>query len=324
MNATDAIRTGEASEAAGNFLDASAAYRSALGSPEPVVVADAYFHLGRVAWKQSRLDEAMEEYGRARALAIQIGSDELRARIENGMGVVHYTRGELEQARAAYSVALDLSSDETQRGRIHLNLGAIANIQGDLEGARRSYQQSRATFRHTGYPRGEALALHNLGMLYADEERWDAADEAYRDCLALLETEGDRGMIAKVLIHRSEVSCARERFDEAVSNCDLAVAIVDELGDEIERTEALRWKGHALRRLGRLDEADRALHDALRTSRRLQLKLNEAEILRDLGEIRAARGADEEASRMFARALDLFTELGAKRDIAELETRLGL
>lgn len=322
MGARDAIRLGEKAEATGDFLDALAAYRSALADADPLVVADAHFHIGRVAWRQSRLDDAMEEYAAARALAIQHGDTELRARVENGMGVIHYTRGELEQARAAYTVALDLSHDDTQRGRVHLNLGAIANIQGDLEAARRAYQQSRTMFKQSEYPRGEVLALHNLGMLYADEERWDAADEAYRDCLELLEGVGDRGMIAKVLIHRSEVSCARERFDEAVSNCDLAIALVEELGDEVERAEALRWKGHALRRLGQHADAEDALVEALRPARRLGLKLNEAEILYDLGESQAARGAREESRKSFTRALDLFLDLGATREIEELRKRL--
>src|SRR5947209_5320034 len=108
MTGSDAIRGGEASELAGDFLDALAAYRSALADSDPLVAASAHFHIGRVAWKQSRFDEAIEEYAVARALAIQHGDIELRARIENGLGVIHYTRGELEQARAAYSVALDL------------------------------------------------------------------------------------------------------------------------------------------------------------------------------------------------------------------------
>ncbi len=322
MSSNDAIRAGEAAETTGDFLDAIAAYRSALTSADPLVVADAHFHLGRVAWKQSHLDEAMGAYGAARALAIQIENNELRARVENGIGVIHHTRGELEQARAAYAVSLDLSGDAIQRGRVHLNLGAIANIQGDLDGARRSYQQSRQIFRQNAYRRGEALALHNLGMLYADEERWDAADEAYLDCLELLEAEGDRGMIAKVLVHRSEVSCARGRYEEAIASCDQAIAIVDELGDEVERTEALRWKGCALRHLGRLGEAERAISAALRSARRLQLRLNEAETLRELGEIQLARGAKFDADRSFDAALALFTELGAQRDVDTLRARL--
>src|SRR5689334_15008124 len=135
MVGAEAIVKGEASELAGEFLDASAAYESALGDDDPIVVADAHFHLGRVRWRQSRYDEAASHYEQARTAAVDLGANELRARIENGLGVVHHARGEMAQARAAYRVALDLAADTTQRGRILLNLGVIANIQGDYEEA---------------------------------------------------------------------------------------------------------------------------------------------------------------------------------------------
>src|SRR5579884_3620133 len=132
----DAIRTGEAAETAGDLLAAAAAYESALQSTDPLVVADARFHLGRVAWRRGRFDDAIAEYEKARALTLQHGAADLRARVENGLGVVFHSRGEFAQARAAYSVALQLAGDDTQRARVLLNLGAIANIEGDLDTAR--------------------------------------------------------------------------------------------------------------------------------------------------------------------------------------------
>src|SRR5215470_15023116 len=101
MVGAEAIAKGEAPELAGDFLDASAAYESALGDEDPLVVANAHFHLGRVRWRQSRYDEAVSHYEKARATAVDHGAHELRARIENGLGVVHHARGEMAQARAA-------------------------------------------------------------------------------------------------------------------------------------------------------------------------------------------------------------------------------
>src|SRR5690348_14505578 len=135
MAGRDAIIAGEASELAGEFLEASAAYASVLDDIDPGVVADAHFHLGRVHWKQSRYDEAVREFDAARVLALQHDLPDLRARIENGQGIIHQTRGELAQAKACYALALDLASDAVQRGRITLNLGAIANIEGDFDAA---------------------------------------------------------------------------------------------------------------------------------------------------------------------------------------------
>src|SRR3954464_3212075 len=122
MEGRDAIKSGEASELAGELLEASAAYTSALDDADPGVAADAHFHLGRVHWRQSRFDDAVRSYETARTIALQHGLAELRARVENGLGAVHYARGEYAQARACYTVALDLSTDPAQRGRVLLNL----------------------------------------------------------------------------------------------------------------------------------------------------------------------------------------------------------
>jgi tetratricopeptide (TPR) repeat protein len=322
MSGRDAITSGEQAELAGDYLGAVAAFQSALGDSDASVVADAEFHLGRIAWRQSRLDDAIEHYNTARAMALRQINPELRARVENGLGAVHYAKGEFEQARASYALALELATDKTQRGHVHLNLGAICNIQGDLDGARSNYAKSRAYFQQTGYVRGEIMALHNLGMLQADLELWDEADESYRRCLALLEQEGDRQHIGHLLLDRSEVACGRGQFDDAIANCDLAMSIYAEIGDEAGRGEALRWKGHALRQMSRHDDAERTLNDAIRIARRLQGKLLEAEALGDLGDSLAARGEIDEGRKAFSRAFSLFQELGAQRELTELQKRM--
>ena len=86
-------------------------------------------------------------------------------------------------------------------------------------------------------------------MLHADLEEWDEADEAYKRCLELCEAQGNKQMIANVLLNRSELSCARERYGDAVASCDLALSIYSAIGDEVGRGEAMRWKGHALRHM---------------------------------------------------------------------------
>lgn len=323
MSGRDAIAKGERSELAGDYLDATAAYSSVLTEADGHLVALARFRLGRVAWKQGRFDDAVAQFDSARQLAVTVDDVEVRALVENGLGVIHQERGQLEQASACYNVALSLASDETQRGRILLNLGAIANTRGELDEARKYYQRSRGAFQRTQYRRGEALALHNLGMLYADESLWDEADEAYRHCLEILEAEGDRAMIARVLLNRSEVSCARERFDEAVARCDLAVTICTEIGDEVERGDALRWKGHALRLMGRHDAARKSLTAALSVATHTQAKLLEAETLRDLGLSMEASGDREGARKRLSQALDAFTQLGARVDVDDVREALA-
>src|SRR5215510_7238782 len=210
MSGRTEILAGAQAESAGDFVGAAAAYRAAIENAvdDESLVGDAHFHLGRVAWRQGQLDTAKDHFEVARSTALRISDDEARARAENGLGLVHYGRGEYVQARAALSVARDLSRDPVMRAKALLNLGIIANIEGDFDAAQTHYTRARAAFQQADDTGGESLVLHNLGMLYSDLHNWDNADAAFRQCLELCEARGDRPLIASVLVNRSEVSSA--------------------------------------------------------------------------------------------------------------------
>ena len=117
----------------------------------------------------------------------------------------------------------------------------------------------------------------SLGMLQADLHNWDNAEDAFRQCLELCEARGDRPLIASVLVNRSEVSCALARYDEAIAACYLAISISEETGADVQRGEALRWKGHALSLAGRHDAAEAASREVTRSmSSALQVRRRRA------------------------------------------------
>lgn len=323
MSPIDSIRAGVEREQEGDLLEATAAYQTALDDPDPSVIADANYHLGRIAWRQGRHDVAIERYELARSLAARAGNVGLRAVVENGIGAVHYAREAYAQARASYRLALELSEEPSHRGRVMLNLGVLANVEGDFETAKSSYRRSRDLFRAIEDSTGEAQAWHNLGALHADLEEWDDADHAYATCLALCEARDDRQMMAHALVGQAEVACARERFDDALPACDEAIGISAQIGDELGRGEALRWKGHALRRLSEFASAERALDEAIRIAHRVQDTLLEAEASRDMAASVGERAGRAAARPWADRALALFDQLGAEDDGAELRAGLA-
>lgn len=322
MTPDDVCAAGLAAEEAGDFIGAGAAFSSLLGHTDPLVVATAQFHLGRVAWKQGRLDEALSLCETSRSSAVRLGSLDLRARVENAIGVLHVARGEYAQAQAAYTVALDLTTDTVTRAKIRLNLGVIANIQGRFDDARRHYTESLALFETASDDRGVALALHNIGMWHSDRREWDEADEAFARALGLFESRGNKQMIANVLTNRSEVSYGRGEVDDAIAKCDLALTVYAEIGDEVGRGDALRWKGHGLRLRRRFQEANVALTEALRIAERTRSRLLEAEVLRELGWVHRGVGDASKWGDVLRRALLLFRELGADADAAAIEQDL--
>ena len=317
-NPGSTLADGEAAERRGDYVRASAAYARVAESDDGATAAEGLYRLGRVEWRQGRHDAALAWYERARAKARDGALRDLEARAENGIGAVHYSRGEYAQARASYQLAMGRAADPTLIGQLMLNLGVIANIEGNLESALWHYLRARALFRDHGDQQSEALALHNLGMVHADRDEWEAADDAYRQCLGLCEFLGNRPMIAKVLLNQAEVFVAGQEFEKAVRNCELSMSISIELGDEVERGEAYRWLGYAHRRAGHAVEAERALVEAVRVAQRFRVKLLEAEASRELWELKRLAG-DGDAARWRDRALGLFRQLGAQREIEAIE-----
>ncbi len=313
-----ALAAGEAAEERGDYVQAAAAYAQVAGEADPGYAAEGYFRLGRVDWRQGRYDHALTLYERARTAARAAERRDLEARAENGIGAVHYARGEYAQARASYQVAMERTDDPVLIGRFLLNLGVIANIEGDLESALWHYLRARSLFRDHNDRASEALALKNLGMIYADREEWEAAGDAYEQCLGLSELLGHRPMVANVLLNQAEVLVARQEYEKAVRNCELSISISIDIGDEVERGEAYRWQGYAYRMAGNAEAAEAALTEALQVAQRFRVRLLEAEACRELWELKRATRAPD-AMRWRDQALALFRDLGAKREVATLE-----
>ncbi|HEY2065038.1 MAG TPA: hypothetical protein VGG84_03695, partial [Gemmatimonadaceae bacterium] len=141
--------------------------------------------------------------------------------------------------------------------------------------------------------------------------------------LQLATDAGDNEMIAKTLVNRSEVLIARDALAEALDHCDRALQIYAEVGDEIGRGEALRWRAHAQSRAGQVSEAERSAAEAFQIAVRAGTRLLEAESARDLGVLRGMLGDRAGASRLLRRALTLFVDLGARREAADVEALLA-
>jgi tetratricopeptide (TPR) repeat protein len=125
-------------------------------------------------------------------------------------------------------------------------------------------------------------------------------------------------------VNRSEVLVERGALRDAIDHCDRALAIYADVGDEVGRGEALRWRGHALGRAGELAAAERSTTEAVQIAMRSGARLLEAEAARDLGILRGMLGDIEGGEKLLRRALGLFTELGIQREADAIDAQLRL
>ena len=316
------IEAGEAARLRGDYLEARSAFEMALEDPDPLVVGAALHCLGKLFWHEGAYDAAAQAFEKARAIAVRLDAAELRARAEIGLGGVSFARGDFDRARLLYEGVKRNPCGAEFTGMILLNLGAIANIQGETDAAHTYYTGASRFFAANGERRNQMMAHHNLGMLHADQLEWEAADECYEQSRLLAEEIGDIEALGTILMNRSELSCAMGRYEQAVQQCDAALAIFAEVGAEVPRGTTLRWKGRALRELGQYQLAERALTEAMRIAHRAQTRLLEGETMQELGATLAMAGDPAAARKWLRRALDVFTALGATREADELQADL--
>src|SRR6185437_8655909 len=189
-------------------------------------------------------------------VARQAGNDLLAAEALNTLGGLHLSAGAPDDARRAFLEALDLGrSSREVRARVEQNLGILANIRGELHEAIARYERSLDAYRDCGDEHGCALAYHNLGMVSADRGWFNAADCYFRESRALAERVGDVYLRGLCLVNHAEVDVMRQRFEDARQKAEDALAVFDQLGAQSAKAEAYRETGRVVLAESRLRSA---------------------------------------------------------------------
>src|SRR2546425_1201271 len=296
-----------------------AAIEAAQRDGEHARLAEALRRLAVQRHHRSEPARARELCRRSYDVARQIGDDGLAAEALNTLGGLDVTTGSLEDARKTFMRALELGGSSRQlRARVQQNLGIVANIQGELSEALARYERSLAAYRECGDEHGCAIAYHNLGMVSADRERFEAADCYFRESRALAERVGDVYLQALCLVNHAEVDVARQRFENARQSAENALALFDQLGVRDAKAGAYRVIGMAYRETGRLTLAESRLRSAIDLAVGAGSVLNEAEASRELALLDQAMGRNQDALRLLNTAYRLFRRLDARVDLVHV------
>lgn len=282
----------------------------------PSVLAEALRRLAIARHKREERREAHALCDRSRAVAEAAGHLLLAADALNTVGVMHLREGALDDAALRFSEALALGGESGDlRARIEQNLGILANIHGDLDEALRRYAGSLDGFRAANDEHGCALAYHNLGMVSADLERHDDAERYFVASLEIAERAGDVHLQGLCLLNHADVDVVRQRFEEARRKSEAALAIFDQLGARNHKSAAYRVIGTVYRETGKFALAESRLRAAIDLAVASGSILHEAEATRDLALVHQATGRNQDSLLLLNRAHALFGQLQARRDL---------
>jgi tetratricopeptide (TPR) repeat protein len=166
----------------------------------PYDIAMAYFRVGRVMRWSGAAEDALAPLAQAQrrfqGLADTGNADAQRmaAVAITDTGDCLTNLGHLEEAAEAYEQAMELDRRENRLRDVatdKFQLGTVRLLQKRFEEALEIYEEARDAFRALGEPLQVAGIWHQIGMVHQDAGQPEAAEQAYRQSLAIRVREND-------------------------------------------------------------------------------------------------------------------------------------
>ena len=261
----------------------------------------------------------------AAAVAEAIGDRSAIARTANAMANGYSLRGRLDDAERLYMQAgrdAREIGDVKLAAMVEQNLGTIADTRGDLARAIRHYETSLAGYRELGLDEQVGNLLNNMGLAHAHLGRWEEAERIYLEALAMCASCGDVRTSFMVEVNRAETQIARGRLREAQVICERVLRRAETLADVRAAAEAHKQLGVVARDSGRHAEAEQHLAAAFASASAREDLLLAAEVAREQAELFTGLQRERETLQALNTSHRLFSQLRAQRDLADVSRRM--
>jgi len=227
-------------------------------------VALAHFRLGRVLEMRGDAEAALfsltEAQQRFQALANTGSSSAMQmasASISEG-GHCLLALGRWDEAADAHQESINLAETRGDRRAAAVNkgqLGAVRIRQGRYAEGLTTYHQARIIFEQLGEPESVATAWYQIGMAYRCIQKFDQAEHAFQQSLAISVQHNFLAGEAYNLNDLGNLYDTMGRLEEAVKCCLRAADIYAKLKDPRHEGFARSNAADTLMKLQRYDEA---------------------------------------------------------------------
>ena len=242
----------------------------------------------------------------------QTGRLDLSLRLAVALHWYWYARGRFNEGRLRIGVALTFAAqtDPVLRGRALTVLGRLAIWQGDYAGVHAPMEEAVSLLRPHGDRAALAYALHGLAVAAALQGRVAEARRFVDDAAALIESDPPVVLSVWIEYWRGLTAEWDHDPDRARQSYERALAIARRLGHRTAIGHSLAVLGRLAAGSGRLDVAQSALQESLRTFGDLGDRWGMAFALQGLARAAARAGQAARAAAMLGASDLLRDELG--------------
>lgn len=214
----------------------------------------------RCDW-QAALDAARRAQGVAEGASPPL-LDRLAEAVNAEANVLLCT-GDFVAAAAKYELIAAKARDARLRGIALQNLGSVYAQCGQPIAAERAFTESLEQFQSSGYKRGQAIALNNLGRLALDSRDCARARPLLSQALTIARDEEDHDLSALASLNLAAALCDEGQLDRAQDLAMAALGYFSDCANRWREVECLRLIGDINAKCEDRDNAARCYHLAL-------------------------------------------------------------
>ncbi|WP_336206539.1 AfsR/SARP family transcriptional regulator [Nonomuraea sp. LPB2021202275-12-8] len=218
-----------------------------------------------------------------------------------------------EPSQTLSSVLAATRHDQLGQAVVLFRLGLLRADQERYDDAGDCFERSLRLFGELGHRHGHALALSYAAALDQYLGNSDLALRRLNEALDGLREAGDHGGEAYCLRNIGQIHLESGDFPNAHAYLGEALAISERSGSPRNGAQALFWLGTLQLRQGRLEAAEAAFGQVLTTASDIGDATGQAMGLLGLGEVRTRLGAHDDAIRALLDALEIGQAIPSRR-----------
>jgi tetratricopeptide (TPR) repeat protein/predicted Ser/Thr protein kinase len=290
-------------------------------------VADNEEMIASTEWSMGKLDLALKGYNDALALRREIGDKSGTGDVLNDLAQFYDDRAQYDQAlknlKESLQIQIDAGNDRGQ-GLVLNNIGNTYLSKGDYENARTYFEQSLQIREKLKNPSDIADTVHNLAETSTKLGSYDQALQQYVRALDLRRSLNDKRSAAIESSSMGILFGYQGRYGAALSSQEDALKVFRDLQERTVWTvEILSAYGNALAEVGRSDDAQKALDEALALARELKDQAHVASTLEAQGDNQFYRGDMKAALALYTQARQEALRTGDAQLILVAEVNLA-
>src|SRR5215207_1910255 len=223
-----------------------------------------------------------------------------------------------EKALVSYTKATSL---DNSYAAAFLRLGTLHARLKNLPGAAGALDRAQKLYAERGGKEGEAAVRYQRGRLFAGNGKLPEARAEFEQALRLARESRNRYQEVQSLLQLAQ---AQEDGEAAEKTAKEAIALAQSSGMNDQVANGYLTHGNILHsKLGRLDDAEVALKQALDYARNYKLRRYVALALSNLGSLSTRRSQPDQAEAYITEARDFYIQAGYRREADSCAILIG-